>query len=199
MSRKPKARKPKADITIQAKDEAEKEKKIAELYIAPHVLSANTLIQLSQGEGLELVPMAEALQGFAEKIAKGDLGQVEVMLAVQLQILHTIFLKATNRMATADYIPQYQAYGAVALKAQNLTRMTAATLAEMKHPVQPTVIKNTAYHQQVNLGQSAEKSPNELLSTPQLEHHHHAEMDTGGTPAAGGIDQDMETVGTRRR
>jgi len=175
---------------------------LAGIYAAPVVMTAQSLLNLhNKAEKLNLTGMIDALNDFSSAAAKDNGKSIEKMLVGQMQLLHTIFTKAATHWSNAEYVPQYQAYGNIALKAQNLCRMTAETLVTMKNP--PTIIKNTAYNQQVNVGtEKTEKTTNELLSDksnapkspPQLEHQHHATMDTLGTPAASRTDKAMATM-----
>lgn len=189
-------------IIIAAATEEEGQRLVAEMYANPLVTAAYSVVNTENTPELKLLPLMEAMQNDAVKIAKGDLGRIEEMLVVQTQVLHSIFTKAANRMASAEYLSSYQAYSAVAMKAQNLCRMTAATLADMKNPVRATFIKNTAYNQQINVGEktsmnSSEKnkaeSTNELLCEGT-----DAPMDTEGTSTTSGINSEMEAVGKGR-
>jgi hypothetical protein len=152
-------------------------------------ISFNDILKLEQ----DYAAMMVALKELTKKVRERDLSEIESTLAAQTYLLHAIFIKSTDRMANAQYIQHYHAYGAVALKAQNLCRKTAATLADMKNPIRATFIKNTAQNQQVNFGQNfSEKPANELLSEG-----HDATLDTGGTAAAGRTDTALAAVATR--
>lgn len=192
-------------IKVEAKTEKQGRKKIAELCLTPGVMAASNLYDLHPAkEKTGFSEYFEALTHYTQKITDGDLTAVEEMLAVQMHVLHAVFSRAVDRMARAEYLENYQIYGTMAMKAQNLSRMTAATLAGMKNPVRATFIKNTAHNQQINLGQNfSEKTSNELLSTgahpaPALEENTHEAMDTRGTATPGRVNQEMETVGKSR-
>ena len=182
--------KKKTDLTIQAKDEAEQNKKMAEIYCNPNMLTSHAMVQLHKGAGLELGDMMNAVAEYSKKAQDNDLKNVEKMLIGQTQLLHAIFTKATIRCVNADTMTQYQIYGNVALKAQNLCRMTAATLADMKNPQRTTFIKNSAVNQQVNFTpENSAKTSNELLSEAKNE-----AMDTRGTQSTIRDDKAMATV-----
>ena len=108
------------------------------------------------------------IEHMAESCADGTLGdqsEMQLLLCAQAQVLNTIFCKFTGGMAKAERINELQAYGALALKAQNSCRKTIAAIAELKNPKRAVFIKNTAVNQQVNFNAKNSQNPtNELLS-----------------------------------
>jgi hypothetical protein len=96
--------------------------------------------------------LVDELTRATETLGGGDMRRVEAMLLSQAHALQALFASCARRMAGASYINQVQTYGQLAFKAQNQCRATLATLAKIKHPNQATFIKNTATHQQVNVG-----------------------------------------------
>ena len=182
--------KKKADLIVQAKTEAEKNKRLAEIYTSPLTMTAHAISDLHKGVNLSLPDMMSEVKTYSQKAQDNNLTSIENMLLGQMQLLHTIFTKAAINWGRAETMTQYQGYGNIALKAQNLCRMTAATLADMKNPNRTTFIKNTAVNQQVNFTpENSAKTSNELLSEAQ-----DATMDTRGTQATSGTDKDMATV-----
>ncbi|MEI7669468.1 MAG: hypothetical protein WCJ33_05245 [Pseudomonadota bacterium] len=185
------ANKNKADLVVKASTEEEKDKKIAEIYSNPAIMTSNAMINLNKGVELNLSNMIEALNDFSDKAKNNDLKNVEAMLLGQTQLLHKIFTKAAISWGHAETMLQYQNHGNIALKAQNLCRMTAATLADMKNPNRTTFIKNSAVNQQVNFNpENSAKTSNELLSEAKDE-----AMDTRGTKSTIRNDKEMATVG----
>ena len=185
-------------LTVVAKDDAEAATKRAKIFTRPVVMTANTMLNLHAEQKLNLTDMMEALSDYSENARETNLEPLEKMLIGQMHVLHNMFNKAVNHWNSAQYMPQYQGYGAVALKAQNLCCMTAATLADMRNPSRTTFIKNTAQNQQINMGESSPKNSgkfsNELLSEES-----HETMDTGGTGKAGGTDKELAAVEKGRR
>ena len=89
-----------------------------------------------------------------ERVQAGDLSEIEAMLVSQAVGLQTQWASLSRRASTQEYLPQYQAYMSLALKAQAQSRATLQALIEMKQPRHaPTFIKqaNVAHGpQQVN-------------------------------------------------
>ncbi|WP_312359241.1 hypothetical protein, partial [Mixta calida] len=90
----------------------------------------------------------------------------------------------------------------LALKAQNQTRTTLQTLAELKAPKQIAFVRqaNIGNQVQVNNGtvptraREIRNGPNELLEVTYGER-----LDTRATCAPGGVDTTMEAVGAKHR
>jgi hypothetical protein len=181
----------KSKITLTATTDSEKDDATAKAYLSPLVMTSNVIRNFYTSENLNLLSIMRALREYSEEAVKDDLKSVELMLLAQTQLLNTIFIKAATRLSHAETMTQYQIYSNVALKAQNLCRMTAATLADMKNPNRTTFIKNTAVNQQINLGsENSAKPSNELLSEAK-----DATMDTRGTQTPIRVDKEMATVG----
>jgi hypothetical protein len=104
-------------------------------------------------------------------------------------------------------LPQYQAYLALALKAQAQSRATISALVELKYPRQATFVKqaNIAHGpQQVNNGMVANTIPASEPKTLQNEllveaNHERTKVDAGTTPTATRSHPAMETVETVNR
>lgn len=149
-------------------------------------LSYSKLMGLKENDSA----MIKTLERLTKDVASGDLSQVESMLVAQMHLLNAIMLTTAEKLADAKYVQQYQIYGTIALKAQDLSRKTAITINNIKHPSPTTFIKNTAQNQQVNFNQN---SSNELLSEADNE-----TVDTAGTTAPGGVDTSVETMDKSR-
>jgi hypothetical protein len=96
--------------------------------------------------------LVDELTRATEALGGGDMRRAEAMLASQAHALQALFTSCARRMTTASYLDQFQTFGLLALKAQNQCRATLATLAKIKHLDRATFIKNTATHQQINVG-----------------------------------------------
>ena len=107
------------------------------------------------GSGLALMGTLRALQAAAAKINAGDMSAVEARLLSQATALDVVFAELSRRAAAniGDYPDAFERYLKLALKAQNQSRMTLETLANVKNP--PVVYAkqaniNNGGHQQVN-------------------------------------------------
>lgn len=148
---------------------------------------------------------AEAIMfGLAEQIRMvraGNLSEVEAMLVSQAVGLQTQWASLSRKAVHQDYMPHFQTYMTLALKAQAQSRATLEALIELKHPRHPpTFVKqaNIAHGpQQVNNGTDAQPSrteeaaaaPSKLLDanpSPTLPlGEAHERLDSRTPPAAG--------------
>ena len=121
------------------------------------VLFSNNEIEI---EGLDSTAIANAIKVQEKLLAKGDLTSLENMLFGQVHTLNAIFTMMVARMSNAERLDQLEAFGRLALKAQNQTRQTVSSLAEIKGIKKTTFINqlNNAHNQQINNG--AEKNLN---------------------------------------
>jgi hypothetical protein len=89
-----------------------------------------------------------------ERVQAGDMGEIEAMLISQAVGLQTQWASLSRRASSQEYLPQFQAYMTLALKAQAQSRATLQALIEMKQPRNaPTFVQQaniTHGHQQVN-------------------------------------------------
>ena len=149
--------------------------------------------------GLDEKTLQEELVKQNEALFSGDMKRIEAMLLDQAHTLQVIFTHSTQRMANAEILDHLEAFGRLALKAQNQCRQTLATLGELKNPKRATFIKqqNNAVNQQIKQAENSKKTDeesNELLEVIPSER-----LDTRAPQAAIGTDQEMETVGTINR
>jgi hypothetical protein len=142
-------------LKIHAKDEAEAQRQVAQTLTSPSVNAALVISASKIVEAKELMnfeALVDELTQATDVLEGGDMRRAEAMLLSQAHALQALFASCTRRMANSEYLNQFQTYGLLALKAQNQCRSTLATLAELKHPKRATFIKNTATHQQINVG-----------------------------------------------
>lgn len=118
-------------------------------------------------QGLDSIAIAESIEQQEALLAKGDLTSLENMLFSQTHTLNTIFNNLVIKMSSAQYLKNLEVFGRLALKAQNQTRQTASTLAEIKGIKKTTFIHqlNHAHNQQINNGadENYDHSPNERV------------------------------------
>jgi hypothetical protein len=185
-------------ITINAKSDAEKTKRINELSVSPNLLNA-TLAKLFFDNILSDVSLMNISDGIKQQLAEvqaGDMTSIEAMLVAQANSLQIMFVSLGRKAVNQSGLPQYTAMFNLALKAQAQSRATIQALTELKYPKQATFVKQANIsngHQQVNNNQIASdnatntrapahaqeitKQPNELLSEM-----NNAKLDTTSTP-----------------
>lgn len=169
----------------------------------PEAMAADVLAEL--GDGADWSPTLRALQDLrAEALADpADTKTVERMLLAQSVVLQSLFAHYMTRANRSAELAKLQAFGDLALKAQNQCRRTLATLAEIRNPRRTQFIKqlNQAVNQQVNNDKSLaaaesrkipESEPPELLTVIPSE-----TLDTGraATPISGRAS--LEAVGAQ--
>ncbi len=134
------------------------------------------------------------------EIKKGNLVYIERYLYSQAIALNALFDRMLNQLAHADFTPQVQLSGMLALKAQAQCRATLATLAQIKNPDQITYVEqniqqqNNAINQQVNPlavddSKKIAKVANELLREAK-----HETLESRGTETTITVNPAMEAV-----
>lgn len=171
----------------------------------PEAMAADVLAEL--GDGADWGPTLRALNDLrADALADpSDTKTVERMLLAQSVVLQSLFghyMVLANRSAE---LPKLQAFGDLALKAQNQCRRTLATLAEIRNPRRTQFIKqqNNAVNQQINNSSGAteirkipDSGTNKLLEVDDAQGRR---LDFGSTALAIGDDTSLETVGAIHR
>lgn len=118
-------------------------------------------------KGLNGDALAKAIRKQEVLLKEGDLTSLENMLLSQSHVLNAIFTTMVANMGNAKFLANLETYGRIALKAQNQTRQTASTLAEIKGIKKTTFIHqvNNAHNQQVNneAGENLNHSANERV------------------------------------
>jgi hypothetical protein len=145
-----------------------------------------------------------------EKVAKakrGELGELEAMMAAQVYTLNAMFNSMAQRAQKnmGEYLGAFETYMRLALKAQAQSAKTVEMLAAIKNPPAVAFVKqaNIGNAVQVNNGQEQTRArgrtekpepTNELLEARDGER-----LDTGAASTASGTDSDMATVGAFNR
>ncbi len=212
MARKPKAPAPKADnfprkeipLRVLATDNEEVVAHKRTALMTSAEMAAFRVIHASErqsgvSESLDVPALLDQLQDQAVAVNRGDLAQAEAMLMNQSVALQTLFARLAEKAMTAEYLPQFDGFMRMALRAQSQCRATLETLAAIKNP--PVVFAKQANishgHQQVNNGtptppcaEETENPRNKLLEQSDGER-----LDTGTAGQASGIDPAMGAVG----
>jgi hypothetical protein len=149
--------------------------------------------------------LADELRRQLELVNGGDLSRAEGMLIAQAHTLDSIFAHLARRATVKQFLPQWEAYMRMAMKAQNQCRMTLETLATIKNP--PVVYArqaniNNGGQQQVNNGcvpaaepvhasaANAPAAPTELLEVTDGQR-----LDAGAAGSTVGGDPQLAPVG----
>lgn len=177
---------PKADQALKApcREGESQFKATARAMIAPDFHHGQAAAQLfhaqlkDSGFAPGLGDYADAVTGYADKAAKGDMAFASRMLAAQAVTLDSIFAEMARRMALnmGEYLGATETYARIAMKAQAGSRQAIETLAKLHQPREQTV-----RHVHVNEGGQA------VIAD---EFHHHTggreNGQSGGQPHATG-------------
>ncbi len=186
---------------VTEKDKSES-RQLAEVMLSADTSNAVTTQSFVKSifGAVDLTEALAVMKVKSERINAGDLTELESTLAAQVISLNTIFTVLAKRATTCEYLNQVETNLRLALKAQAQCAKTVEVLAAMKNP--PVVFAKQANiaqgHQQINNGDQSiaragkTKNPsNELLSEAD-----NATLDTRGTVAASGTNQELATVET---
>lgn len=192
--------------TLRVKDDGKSPRPVlvAKAVHGPTMLAGMTMRRFTSPEfpEVDLMALIDSVADTSKAIAGGDMAQVEMMLASQMQALNSIFAELARRAALnmGQHLPAGETYMRLALKAQGQARATALTIAEIKSPRQTQFIRQTnlARHQQIIHGgedrgsypcdvrahahapaRELQKSANELLEV----HDGGEALDTGAAAA----------------
>ena len=173
--------------------------------------SAASVIENWQKDTHDVNALAAELGRQIEAVNSGNLRRAEGMLIAQAHTLDNIFANLARRATGQQYLPQWEAYMRMAMRAQNQCRMTLETLASIKNP--PVVFARQANivhggpQQVVNNGLTAgpacahSAQPRAHAANPEsgktelLEAGDGERLDTGTAGAAGRDDPHLAPVG----
>ena len=170
---------------------------------AIYSMTKDVSIGESEATGVDFTTLLSNLEAANSAVAGGDLGCVEAMLLGQAHVLQSVFMVYMSKMANADHIEQVNSLSRIALRAQNQSRQTLATLVELKNPKRAMFIKqqNNAVNQQINQGggesEIQKNSDNPSNELPEVISHE--QLDPRTAQASCGANQTMEAVGTLYR
>ena len=174
----------------------ERSELLARMYTTPS--GSNSLALCALNDSKDYGAMADRLKEVNALIMDGDLSIAEALLIDQSLVLQSIFSNCTSRMVNSKYLSQIEAYGKIALRAQNQCQRTLKTLLEYKNPKRATFIKqqNNAVNQQINEGDPKEISEKKVNPANKLlEENHEARLDTGKTQETVRVNSELETLG----
>ncbi|MDI3490755.1 MAG: hypothetical protein PWP11_2032 [Thauera sp.] len=197
---------PRKDVQIevaQGSDQVTIARKYAQIYISPELAAHRVLnatdTKVGLGEAVDVPTLVDQLREQAKVVNAGDLTQVEAMLVGQATALQTLFARLTERAFSAEYMPNFETFLKLALRAQSQSRSTLEALAAIKSP--PVLIAKqanlTTGPQQINNGtmpgDRARKIGN--LQNELLESSDGKRLDAGAAGTTGGVDPQLEAVG----
>ena len=176
--------------------EKERSELLAKMYTTPSGSNSLALCALNDSE--DYGAMSERLKEVNAAVIDGDLSIAEALLIDQAIVLQSVFSNFTAKMGNANHLSQIEAFGKIALRAQNQCQRTLKTLLEYKNPKRTTFIKqqNNATNQQINDGNLKEIPEKETdPANKLLEVNHETRLDTGKTQETVTVDSELETVG----
>jgi len=197
----------------QSKTEGEAVAKAATMHGMNSALLIAEYIGGLYGDKAGLTDWMTALQDKTNAIQSGDMKSVEAVLTGQALALDAIFTNMARKAILNNRMDQLDLCMRLALKAQNQSRATLEAVAALKNPQQTVFLKqaniangpqqvNNNFTQQPQPESGVETSPknfkseqNKLLSA----HEEIDRLDTGTAGKAGGIDQNVEAVGSVNR
>jgi hypothetical protein len=145
---------------------------------------------LLSGRARRSMSVVVELDRQCKAISAGDLSDPEAMLWSQAQLLNHVSSQFAKKLTDgAMSIEAFKTFSDIMLRAQNQTRRTLDSLANLKRP-KVQLQQNNAVIQQVNNELPEEKNiANELLEV-----NHESRLDTGAPQEAIRGDKTLETV-----
>jgi hypothetical protein len=143
-------------IKVEARENQTPLEATTEFFLKPSALAANAINAFGNSiakDHIDFQCVILNLEGLAQQIRNGDLGEIENILFSQSVALNAIFSSMLVKASRQDYISSANIFMSLALKAQNQSRATLQTLMQLKKPNQTAFIKQTNIahgHQQVN-------------------------------------------------
>jgi len=196
---------------IDGKSDQELEAAIAKAVLTPSCNATEAIVALNKkvpisGTGkVGVNPQLayECLEKVNKQFKEGDLSVVEEMLLNQALTLQAINTTYVMKLPACNDLHQLEVYSRIALKAQNQSRQTLATLIELKNPRRTQFIKqqNNAQNQQINNGEPVNIADQENSKDSEnpanklLEEESHERLDTGTQAETVTVNSELETMG----
>jgi hypothetical protein len=149
-----------ADLTPQ-----ENAREVAKQILSPE-MSAGRVIYAAEnrsrtGENLDGAGMLAELRATQKAVNAGDLTTAEAMLIAQATALQSLSVNLIERATSQQWMPQFETYIRLGLKAQAQSRHAIETLATLKHG--PAVLARTM---QMNVAHGAQQVNNSPAPPP---------------------------------
>ena len=201
---------PRKDVQIEVAKDADQvtlARKFAQIYTSPELAAHRVLNatdkKVGLGEAVDVPTLIDQLREQAKVVNGGDLTQVEAMLVGQATALQTLFARLTERAFSAEYMPNFETFLKLALRAQSQSRSTLEALAAIKSP--PVLIAKQANltsgpQQVINNGMMSDDRARKTgnVQNELLESSDGKRLDAGAAGTAGGVDSQLATVGAGR-
>lgn len=195
--------KPRKAIPVTASpDPDEAGHRYAKAITSPEVAAYRVTMACEPSDLTKQIDVPGMLRMFKEQgeaLSGGDMRHAEAMLSAQAAALQTLFARLTERAFGADYMPNFETFLKLALRAQSQSRATLETLAAIRNPpiVYARQANVTTGPQQINNGTATQLHAREIEGEPSklLEVSDGKRLDTRAAGATGRIDPIMATVG----
>ncbi|HRP26647.1 MAG TPA: hypothetical protein PLN31_20240 [Azoarcus taiwanensis] len=199
---------PRKDVQIEVAKDADQvtlARKFAQIYTSPELAAHRVLNatdkKVGLGEAVDVPTLIDQLREQAKVVNGGDLTQVEAMLVGQATSLQTLFARLTERAFSAEYMPNFEIFLKLALRAQSQSRSSLEALAALKRP--PVLIAKQANltsgpQQVINNGTMSDDRARTIgnLQNELLESSDGKRLDAGAAGTTGGVDPHLATVGS---
>jgi hypothetical protein len=192
---------------------------VAEQILAPETAAVRTITaaegNATFGEMIDIGGALEHMRGVQSAVTGGDLAAAEGMLISQAVGLQSLYVRLIERATMQQWLPSFETYMRLGLKAQAQSRLAIEALAALKHG--PAILArnmqlNVAHGlQQVNNTPAAPSLPAPLAAIPhadaaafeippsKLISAHGEDVDTGTTQGAGGGNPPVAPLGEIHR
>jgi hypothetical protein len=202
-------RKPRMPVTTETSDtlvletppDGDFKRQVAAAALRPSVQGAASIRQWKPfSHDVDLSKLIGELQEQAKLASSGQLARSEAMLITQAHTLDAIFNNLAPRARAAEYLPQFEAYLRLGLKAQSQCRSTLETLVAIRSPGTVAFVRQANIAngpQQVNNApiESPGTPESEKLQTKVLEVERGEWLDAPASEAAVRTHSNLETVG----
>ena len=201
-----KAKKDPSAVVVEQTAQQSQEQAVAKMALTPSLQSALTLKDYTKSFGeLDLMSLVGELRSQIEQTVDGNLDRAEAMLTTQAHTLDAIFSNLARLAINSEYLPQFDTYLKLGLRAQSQCRATWETLSAIKNPMGRAYVgqANFAQNQQVNNEAKPSRTRKKPVSQNELignqEHEPDKWLDAGTPQEAIRADSELETVGEQHR
>ena len=153
---------------VLLEDSISRGEQIANIVLSPTVGAGELIQKISSSNDLEFTEAVRHLNRSIARIGKGNYSDLDAMLFGQAKVLNDLFMDLAKTSLSAP-MPYKRDYYTMAMKAQNQSRATMATLIKSKQePAKATFIKQaniTSGNQQVNNGEVFSEKKSGSIST----------------------------------
>jgi len=198
---------PRESAPSNADPPTETDRTIAQVLLSPDYASVRVMLAAddSSSGAKRINPglLAELLRDQAAAVQRNDMTQVEAMLINQAAAMQSLFTRLSEMALSAEFLPHFDTFMKLALRAQSQCRATLETLGAIKNP--PVVIARqanvTSGPQQVNNNITAppHARENKIEQSKLSGERHELCQDTRAPSFESRADPPLETVGEVNR